>query len=1104
MNAKKYSALFMIFLVLSLPVISASAFASTTVSITSYAGKDSVQGYMSEFDDAVTVQAEIIPDTSTDTFANFTQNNVYVQVFGKKEAFDSCSQSGSTYSCSYTSAQADRTAGQQSLSVSVYDDDMTVAASESATVYIDGKNPSIAKASSPAMWTGNVNITLEVEDEACTGCSGACSGIDRIELFFNNTLKDNISIDSSDCDYETILETSVADMAIAEGAQQFCVYVYDNVQNSAKKCSTITVDTAAPAISSSSFVIKDDNGNAIEHKGTAAVHATVQVNITDSVTGINTNAIYANLSALNTYVGEEYNLLPAACSEYENNVVVCTWDVYIDTSETSATVNIYAEDNAENSAVLTKTMSFVEDTTAPIVLSLKSAFNGYINAKNNTLTLEIQEQGSGFDDANAYLNLAEILLSNRQADSCSQSGTVWNCYWQFAVPSSVRHGQSVDVTISVLKDDAGNNYDSASFEEETFIYDEEAPVFINATIAAVGREADVITEGDIVAVEAYIEEDVSGLDAANVYADYSDFDDSQDVSPAQSCTEVSEDVWLCTWEYTGPLTAGDNVELNIIAADNAGNTKDSDDDNVIAEKHVVGMIESAVDYWQSEADVEDVPMLNPNFLYFTSAGTIVRLDTALEPNGAVPYIHAYAVSNCQAAYWSLENMTSMQWFDAGVVGQYYTADNKQSNYVLVNIPALFYGKVNMTVPENSYVEVYCTATVAQSRSEYSDIYSPNEEVNISVSIPLMTGLYTEPSLATVDKIQRYEKFLTGLEKVVNFLGKWTEWGMKICGPMNSVLAIANNLVTILKAIDTLTVGEATPLVAGGVKVTNFLNGIWYGYYTKEQVEGATDKGKVQQTKIGDEKIAGSQVYENTFQSSPGKIFSNKFKTPSLGLLCDTVLCESCTESWNKVIFPSKRDETQPVGGYVGGEYVPNWLQIKSIPLNPRENFIVALVCWPPCIPGIYSQLNVYYEILVAYNTCLNIATIKGEDIIECDQFLSAQICQNVVNAFFWHWFWALKDRAVSAGVMKAVEYIKKNWVECPPSGGDTTNPGPACSIWRSIMAIVTLATTIPDTINVISGLFDFSSSNQTVEEQQEEIEQGIDEEIQSQLGTTPY
>jgi hypothetical protein len=54
------------------------------------------------------------------------------------------------------------------------------------------------------------------------------------------------------------------------------------------------------------------------------------------------------------------------------------------------------------------------------------------------------------------------------------------------------------------------------------------------------------------------------------------------------------------------------------------------------------------------------------------------------------------------------------------------------------------------------------------------------------------------------------------------------------------------------------------------------------------------------------------------------------------------------------------------------------------------------------------------------------------------------------------------------------------------------------------MAIVTLATTIPDTINVISGLFDFSSSNQTVEEQQEEIEQGIDEEIQSQLGTTPY
>lgn len=1102
MNQKKYCAMFMIFLVATLPIISATAFASTTVTITGYTGKDGTQGYVSEFEDALQVQAEVIPDTSTDSFANFTQNNVYAEVFGKKEAFDSCSQSGSTYTCEYSSATADRSASQQTLSVYVYDDDMTVAATDSAAVYIDGENPTIAKVTSPAYWTGDVNVTVEVEDEACTSCSGGtCSGIDRIELFFNNTLKDNISVDSSDCEYETILETPVAYLGVSEGSQQFCIYVYDNVQNSAKKCSTIIVDTIAPTISGSSFVIKDDNGNAVEHLGDTAVHATVQVNITDAVAGVNTNSVYANLSALNDNIGDEYDVMPAECSEYENNVFVCSWDVYVDTDETSVTVKVYAEDNAANIAVLTKTISFIEDTTAPVVLSLASAFHGYLNAKNNTLTLEIQEQGSGFDDANAYLNLAEIMLGNRQADSCSQSGTVWNCYWSFAVPSSVRHGENVDITIASLKDDAGNSYDSASFEEETFIFDENAPEFINATIAALGREADVITEGDVVSIEAYIEEDVSGLDAENVYADYSDFDENSDMGSAQSCTEVSEDIWLCTWEYTGALTAGDSVELNFIATDNAGNTKDSDDDNVIAEKRVVGFIEGAADYWDDYADVDDAPILNPNFLYFTSTGTIVRLDTELNAKSSLPYIHAYTVSSCEAGLWMPTNMTTVQWMDAGIVGQYYTADNKQGKYILVNIPSFFYGKINATVPENSYVVVYCTGSVTQSRSQYTDIYSPDEAVNISVSVPLMTGLYVEPSLATVDKIQKFEKLINALDKITSFLGKWTDIGTKICGPLSMVRALANNLVTILKSITVLTLGEATPAVAAGVKVTNFLNNIWYGYYTKEQVESkGIEKGKVSQEPVGTTK-----VQENLYHADSTKIFSNKHQVFSLGFICDTVLCESCTETWDKILSLGK-DGKVSYGGYAGGEFMANILGGKLWPphWNPRENIAVAVVCWPPCIPGIYNQLNIYKEILIAYNTCLNIAVIKGEDIVQCDEFLSSQICQNVVNAFFWNWIWGLRTILIAKGVDVVIKFVKEELVSCPEGGEDSINPSPACSTWRSVMALITLSTTVAETVDILAGLFKGGNETMTPEEEQEQLEGEIDEQIESQLGTTPY
>ena len=1105
MNTKKYRALFMIFLIISLPIFSASAFAATTVSINSYAGRDSVNGYVSEFDDALNVEAEITPDMSVDSFANFTQNNVYTEVFGKKETFDSCEQSGSSYTCYYSSASADRTASEKSLIVSVYDDDKAVVATEEETVYIDGESPTIAKATYPSYFTGDVNISVDIEDEACTSCAAVCSGIDRIELTFAGEVKENLTIGSSDCEYETIIETSVFELGLAEGQQQMCIYVYDGVQNSAKKCSTITVDTQAPVISSSSFVIKDDKGNAIEHISGAPIHATVQVNITDNVTGLNTATVYANLSAINSVIGEEYNLLPGDCSEYENKVYVCSWDVYVETSETSATVKIYAEDNAKNVQVLTRTISFVEDITAPVVLSLTSAYGEYLNAKNNTLALEIQEDGSGFDDVNAYFNLAQLLLGSPQASSCAQSGTVWYCYWSFAVPSSVRHGESVDVTIAALKDDAGNSYDPAAFEEETFVYDEEAPVFLNATITALGREADVITEGDVVSIEAYLEEDVSGLDAANVYADYSDFDDSNDLGSAQSCTEISEDLWQCIWEYTGALTAGESIELNFIATDNAGNTKDSDDDNVIAEKYVVGFVEGVVDYWDEYADVEDVPILNPNFLYFTSSGTIVRLDTELGLKSAAPYIHAYTISGCQAGLWMPTNMTSVQWMDAGIVGQYYTADNKQSKYILINIPSFFYGKVNATVPENSIVKVLCAASITQARSEYSDIYSPDEIVNISVSVPLMTGLYTEPSLATVDKIQKFEKLINTLDDITSFLGKWTDIGMKICGPASMVRALANNLVTILKSIDALTIGEATPAVAAGVKVTNFLNGIWFGYYSKDDVLAAKPKPEEEGGKVSQEAIGTTGVMENQFHADSTKIFSSKFQLASLGFVCDTVLCESCTETWDKILRMGKNGEVVQ-GGYVAGQYVANLFGGDLYPhWNPRENLVVAVVCFPPCIPGIYNQLNIYKEILIAYNTCLNVAVIKGEDIVQCDEFLSAQICQNVVNAFFWDWIWGLRTVLIAKGVDFVVDFVKKQYTNCPMEGRDSSIiPGPSCSTWHSIMALITLTSTIAETTDILSGLFKGGNETETPEEQQEQLEGEVDQQIETQLGTTPY
>ncbi|MBI5072861.1 hypothetical protein HZA99_03515 [Candidatus Woesearchaeota archaeon] len=1103
MQQNKYlqqMALFMIFLVLSIPFISAQAFASTTVTINSYSGKDGVTGVVSTYSDALTVEAEVTPDNTTDTFANFSTNNVYVDVFGKKEAMDNCEKGASSYTCSYTSATTDRTAGEKTLAVNVYSDTSVVAATADATVLIDGNKPTFSSFTYPSTWTDAVNVSYKLSDTACTSCSG-CSGLDRIEFFVNGTLKENTTLatGSEDCDYQGTLETSVSDLGVAEGSQQLCAYIYDGVQNNQKKCVSIVVDSTAPSISSSSFVVKDDNGNAIEHLSGVAIHATVSVNITEKGSGLVVDTVYGNFSSLNPNVGSAYDEMPGDCTEYENGLFVCQWDLYIDLgAETTATAKIFAEDEAGNSQVLTKTLSFVADTTAPVLVGLTSAFNGYLNAKNNTLTLEIQEEGSGFDDKNVYLNLGQILLGNRQADSCAQSGTLWYCYWSpFVIPSSVPHGEAVKISPATITDDAGNDYDkTASISDVTFVYDEEAPVFLNITLQDLSLESDALVEGDVVAITAFVTDDVSGIDAANVYADYGAFDSANDYTAAQSCTEVDTDLWECYWEYTGALTSGDEISLNIRAMDNAGNVKDSDDDHVVGSAHVVGLVSGTADYWAEDAAVDQVPELNPNFLYFTTTGTLVRLDTALvSKSGSVPYVHNYNVDSCQAAYYAADNLTAkISWVDATVVSQYYyDATDKTSKYALVNIPPLFYGKANATVPEGSSIDLVCTGSVTESRSVYGDIYSPPEQVNISVTVSLMSGLFTEPSLASVDKIQTMTDVIKTLDDITKFLGAWTEWGTKICSPMNGIIVVANNLVTILKGVNALVGEEGIGAVSGAVSVTNTLNDVWNGYYSKDDIaQGEADK-RIQ---------TDAQTGERTYGSNPDQLFSNKHKLLSLGFACDTVLCESCSENWNKVLGLKGGP-----GGYVGGEYVPNWIgQDFTIPLNPRENIIVALICWPPCIPGIYGQLNAYKEILIAYNTCLNIAVTKGEDVIECDQFLSAQICQNIVNAFFWHWFWGLKNFFISKAVGFVLEKVRSDLLKCPEFKDNPKEPVGICSTWRAIMALTTITVTVVDTYNTLKGIFDMDfnmTGNQTPEQQQDTLQTDVETDIGDQLGTTP-
>jgi hypothetical protein len=1094
--------LFMILLVLSIPIAIAD---QTTLSVTSYAGQDNVQGFIRSFDDYLQVTAEITPDTTL--IEDFSTTNVYLDIFGTENVFDSCEESDDIYTCTSTTSQTDRVGAAKNFVVTVYNDDNTKSTSEELFFYIDEEEPQIGNMQLPDYFTNEITLTIEAEDTACSTCGDVCAGIETIDLIFDDETKHTIEGDAS-CNYQVQLETTVNELNLNQGTQQFCAKVTDGTQNTNNKCQTITVDSQAPSIGS--FVIKDDKGNAIEHMSASAILATVSVDVTEAVSGLDT--IYANLSQLNYITGQNYQNMQPTCTEGEG-ILVCAWEIFIEVINAEGnlyseeiSVKIIATDKAGNERTFTRSLSLVEDTTAPIITNILSEYGDYLNAQNNLITVELQEENSGFDDRNIYLDFSEANLGTLQADRCEDTGTTWSCYWEsLAIPSTIKHGKHIDLKPMTVKDDAGNTYEKeTSIEEATFIYDKEGPEFLNVTMTALGREADVITEGDIVAILAYLKDDISGV--AEVYADYSDFDASNSLTSASYCNEVESDIWECYWEYIGLLNAGEQVAVNMIAYDNAGNEKDSDDDNVLAKSRVVGTLDSVGDYWMEEVDVSPVPTLNPNFLYFTSSGTLVRFDTELISDASrIPYVHSFQYEGCQAAVNApmdiTTNVTEQSWVDAAIVGQYYYDEtDRTAKYMLVQLPAFFYGQANATVEESTFIDVRCVGSISQASSVYSDIYAENEQVNLTTAVPLYTGLYAEPSITNVEKIHKAEKFLESVDKINKVLRFITEWGQKICGPMNSVRVVANNMVSMLKSVNVLTAGEATGAVAGMVEVSNFLNELWYGARDSTEYD-------VKETPVGD-----TNTVEKRFVKETG-FLKNKYQYASAGYICDVVLCESCSESWNSLLKSRKDKGTDEVGEehgmYIAGEYVPNLLDADvSFPFNPRENIVVALACNPPCVPGIYAQLSVYKEILIAYNVCLNIATMKGEHIVQCDQFLSAQICQNVVNAFFWHWFSkGLVQTLSKAAINYVFDQVIKERAACTGTFKDfAENPVQSCSAYRSIIAFTTLITTAADTFNIVKGLFEVDYDmfgNKTPEQNVDELQEQTEEDIGNQFGSTP-
>ena len=101
---------------------------------------------------------------------------------------------------------------------------------------------------------------------------------------------------------------------------------------------------------------------------------------------------------------------------------------------------------------------------------------------------------------------------------------------------------------------------------------------------------------------------------------------------------------------------------------------------------------------------------------------------------------------------------------AAIENQYYYPNVERENkQLLVRVPP-FFSQIRMEnatgdIAEGGYVDIVCVGEVTQGRTQYSNLFVPNEQVNITARVNLLSGLFTEPGIATVDKIQRGADFL---------------------------------------------------------------------------------------------------------------------------------------------------------------------------------------------------------------------------------------------------------------------------------------------------------------------------------------------------------
>ncbi len=570
------TALFVIFLVISIPFYSADVLA-VSVHISKNTGQAGIENFIDGQGDTWELQATIVGAAED----SVSPENVKLNINNVKLKFDSCSGSDSEVSCDYSLSLIGIEDSKKFFDI-LYEHTLESGEQETISlpweINVDGSPPDIfdivVEQADKEELVLDFIVNDEVDDAPAVGLKEikiVDANTGAVLLTLNEEVAEKISFQYS-VDGNTNSRLSGV-FAGEEGVKVIKVIATDLFDHEQTLSSgSFMVDNVAPVV--------QDNLN-LTNVGKFVGGSALRTGMTIDI--IEKNEL--KVKAHSEEAGLDHE--PASCTrdDNDNNLWHCRWESFILNPENSFTVKITAEDAFSNLVEKDFPISLVSDDTPPLLdyYGTGRDYEGksFLKSGQNRIIARVSEQGAGLSKENIKANLGTLNSGNYQVpEECSYEEGTYNCYWD--VHKTFPTGTStVNIGLTEFKDKVGN--EGLVRQVELFV-DDSGPVIEELKILGVSElgENNFFKSGDKIKIK-FTAAESSGLtilvnlndlvmDAAATYPESEltrGLGDGWQVF-TEGC-QREEGKWKCEIETDAVKSGPDNAPLIFKIQDTAGN-----------------------------------------------------------------------------------------------------------------------------------------------------------------------------------------------------------------------------------------------------------------------------------------------------------------------------------------------------------------------------------------------------------------------------------------------------------------------------------------------------------------------------------------------------